>query len=317
MRTEHALLLACLLLAGCPKPPPPPLPSRPVAVVDGQPIHASDLRRELWRVHGKPVAGDVNRLPLARALLDHMVDQELLMQAAKKAGVTADERELETAWLSTQDGYRINDFNASLVAQGLTPERVKEDLRARITVEKFLKSQAKQQARPSDEDVKAYYEAHKANYRVPEQVRARQVVVRTEEEARPLQLRLAKGENFERIAREHSVAPEKVRGGDLGFFAKGVMPEVFDKVCFSLEPGQVSDVVPSEYGQHIFQVTERRAEMEQPLGAVADDIRDLLRRQAVENAETRLLAALHEKAVLEYFPEVLAWTADALVDGGA
>lgn len=320
MATERLLaaLLVGGLLSGCPRAPVAPASQRTVATVDGQAIAAVDLRRDLWRIHGKPEPGDVDRLALAEALLDQRIDQKVLANAARTAGVGVPARELDAAWEASQEGYRTEDFKSALYAQMQTPQRMKAQLEERLLTEKFLADKTRDLPRISDGEVRRFYEANRRAYNVPEQVRARQVVVRTPEEARIIADRLARGEDFAKLAREFSVAPEKERGGDLGFFPKGVMPDVFDKVCFSLETGQVSDVVTSEYGQHIFQVTERRPETAQPLEAVDAAIREQLRRAAVELEENRTLVELRNKAVVVKDREALQWAADvlAVLDGG-
>ncbi|MBI5493666.1 MAG: peptidylprolyl isomerase [Deltaproteobacteria bacterium] len=314
MATERVWAVGVVLasaMAGCPRPPPPAAPARAVATVDGQPISALDLRRELWRVHGKPEPGDASRQPLAEALLDHMIEEKVLAAAAVAAGITVTPQQLEAQWESARDGYRMEDFQATLYAQMQTPELVKARLRDRLLVEKFLEERTRDQPKITDDEVKRYYEAQPARWRVPQQVRARQIVVRTVEEARPLLERLHKGEDFARLAREHSVAPEKDRGGDLGFFPRGVMPEVFDRTCFALEVGQVSDVITSEYGQHIFQVTEKRAEQLRPLSVVDAEIRDVLRQARRQDVEDRLIRELRMKAVVVRDDDALRWAADA------
>jgi parvulin-like peptidyl-prolyl isomerase len=284
-------------------------------MVNGSAIWGADLRRELWRVHGAPEAGDTARLPLARALLEQMVDERLLLEEARRQGVTVVERESQAAWEATQDGYRSKEFKDVLHAQMLTPERLRERLEERLMVERFLKEHLRDLPPIPDSAVEAHYERERSRYQVAEQVRARQVVVRTAEQARMLLQRLRAGEDFARVAREHSVAPERERDGDLGYFSRGVLPAVFDRVCFALQPGQISDVVTSEYGSHIFQLTERRPASQRPLVLVADEIRDTLRREQREKAEAALLSALRKRANIVQDPSVLTWAAD-LKHGG-
>ena len=66
--------------------------------------------------------------------------------------------------------------------------------------------------------------------------------------------RLKAGEDFGKVAREVSIGPEAARGGDLGFFERGMMPEAIDRMVFSLPVGKMSGVVQSPYGFHIFKV---------------------------------------------------------------
>jgi len=91
---------------------------------------------------------------------------------------------------------------------------------------------------------------------VPEQVHAAQIVVKGLDEAKRVQAQLKAGKKFADLARRYSLSADAKVGGDLGFFPRGQMPPAFDAVVFSLRPGQVSDVVSTDYGFHLFRVIE-------------------------------------------------------------
>ena len=93
-----------------------------------------------------------------------------------------------------------------------------------------------------------------------EQVHARHILVKTEDEAKQVQERLAKGEAFDAVAKDVSIDPSgKSNGGDLGWFGHGQMVPEFEQAAFSLPVGKVSDPVKSQFGYHIIQVTEKDA----------------------------------------------------------
>ncbi|HEX8537055.1 MAG TPA: peptidyl-prolyl cis-trans isomerase, partial [Cystobacter sp.] len=106
--------------------------------------------------------------------------------------------------------------------------------------------------------LRAYYAAHEAEFSEPEQVRAAQIVVKGIDDARKVQAQLKSGKKFADLARKYSLSADAKVGGDLGFFPRGQMPPAFDEVVFSLAPGQVSDVVETEYGYHLFRVLEKK-----------------------------------------------------------
>lgn len=320
MRIDQVALTAGLLLLGaaCPRPAPPALPKMPAAMVDGSPIAAVDVRREVWRAAGKPAkAMDPERLALARALLEHLVEQRVLFHAAQNSGVVVDPQEVQTQLDNGRAGYRPEDFNAAVHAQMLTPDSLRAMLTERLTVEAFLRQSTGTAAQISDAQVEQHYTQNMSQFSKPLRIRARQVVVRTEEEAQSVLARLRKGEDFARLAKEYSVAPEKDRGGDLGVFEKGVMPKVFDEACFALQPGQLTPVVQSEYGHHIFQVTERIPEQTLPLDAVREEIRTQMARSAREQAEDALIKKLRAAATVTVDEDVLAWAADQKADATA
>ena len=90
------------------------------------------------------------------------------------------------------------------------------------------------------------------------EVRASHILVHTEDKAKWIAGELHKGADFAVLARQYSQCPSKMQGGDLGFFEPGVMPEAIDRMVFSLAVGQLSRVVQSPYGFHIFKVLGRQ-----------------------------------------------------------
>jgi len=69
--------------------------------------------------------------------------------------------------------------------------------------------------------------------------------------AQEIKTKIASGESFANLAKQHSIDSSKKRGGDLGFFGRGVMVQEFEKAAFALEKSQVSDIVKTQFGYHI------------------------------------------------------------------
>ncbi|MEK6834279.1 MAG: peptidylprolyl isomerase, partial [Thermoproteota archaeon] len=69
--------------------------------------------------------------------------------------------------------------------------------------------------------------------------------------AQEIKAKIANGESFANLAKQHSIDSSKKRGGDLGFFGRGMMVQEFEKAAFVLEKGQVSDIVKTQFGYHI------------------------------------------------------------------
>jgi parvulin-like peptidyl-prolyl isomerase len=135
----------------------------------------------------------------------------------------------------------------------------------------------------SVEEIKKYYEEHQGEFTLPESVRVRQILTDTKEKADTIREKLEKGENFARLARALSIAPDRKQGGDLGFITRGSFPKEFE-VCFDLKVGELSPVVSSLYGFHLFKVVEKRSETKLPLEEVRDQIEEWLKEQVREAA---------------------------------
>lgn len=165
---------------------------------------------------------------------------------------------------------------------------------------------ARKVAPPTEEELRAYYDAVSGELDLPERVHARQIVTKTEEHAHHLREALRKGADFAALAKEHSLSPDGKKGGDLGFFARGVMPPVFDEVCFSLPPGKLSQVVASSYGYHLFEVLERRPAQKRGFEDARSEIEARLVRERAAAAEAALLMRLTQAARIKIDEGALA-----------
>ena len=90
------------------------------------------------------------------------------------------------------------------------------------------------------------------------EVRASHILVSTEQEANNLLGQIRSGSSFEQLAQQHSQCPSGQKGGDLGFFGRGQMVPAFETAAFSMEPGQVSQPIRTQFGYHIIKVTGKR-----------------------------------------------------------
>ena len=138
----------------------------------------------------------------------------------------------------------------------------------------------------SEADVKKVYDQYVAGFKSEAQIRARHILVATEEEARDIIERLGRGDAFADLAKEFSKSPEGQTGGDLGYFAKGDMVDPFDKAVFELKLNEFSEPVQTQFGWHVIEVLEKRNS----------------KPNAYENEKHRIMAGLVEEkrlAVIE------------------
>ena len=88
-------------------------------------------------------------------------------------------------------------------------------------------------------------------------IRASHILVKTEEEAKKLYDEIQNGASFAKIAEENSLCPSGQNGGDLGFFGKGMMVKPFEDAAFSLNVGEISQPVQTQFGWHLIQLTDK------------------------------------------------------------
>jgi parvulin-like peptidyl-prolyl isomerase len=144
-------------------------------------------------------------------------------------------------------------------------------------------------------DVAQYYEAHPQEFTRPEQVRLRQILTEDRAAAEAARREIVAGAPFEEVARRLSSGPRADSGGYQGELARGDLPPSFADLIFSLKPGEVSPVVPAEYGFHLFQVIEREPAQKVPLAAAREEILARLRQQNADQLLRSLVQAARSR----------------------
>lgn len=285
-------------------PPSTALPVPPherAADVNGSPISTDDLQlavqelkrfTEAYQQEWKPLptTNDPQALDL-HDVLDNLIDSELKAQDAK-AGHHLD--------VKTEVRRRLAYLERSFYAQEW--DRLKRE-----------------QAVPTDEEIRKFYEDYKQVYVEPERIRVRQIVTNTLAEAEAARARAVKGEVFAQVARELSVGAGKENGGDIGWHLRaldrdrlaltgqtpteGTFFPQLEPLAFALETGQISQPVKGPDGRYyIVQLEERKAQRQQTELEVRDAIKEGMTLQTMQEQ----LAKLREKAKIESFQERLA-----------
>ncbi len=257
-------LLPGLVFSACknrvaekPAEPEPPVSAdvRVVATVNGDPITLAEFQERFSRAGFKPERDA--ELEVKEEFLNRLVERKMLLREAQRRRIKIGLPEINKRIATLQDEHG-KDVKELLAGLGIDFEKWKSDIWEDLMIEKLLSRDVNRRVSVSSSEVKRYYQANPREFEKPEQVRARQIVVATEEEARKVLERLqAEGADFAAVAREKSTAPEADKGGDLGYFAQGDMPAEFN-VVFSLPKGGMSGIVKSAYGFHIFKLEDRR-----------------------------------------------------------
>jgi peptidyl-prolyl cis-trans isomerase C len=132
----------------------------------------------------------------------------------------------------------------------------------------------------TDADVKARYDKEVAATPPEEEVKARHILVKTEEEAKKIIADLDAGKDFLELAKLSSDGPSAEQGGDLGYFTKGRMVPEFEAAAFELKPGEYTKTpVKTQFGFHVIKVDDRRPAAAPPLEQVSDQVRQVLLRE--------------------------------------
>ena len=279
----------------------------PVAVVNGEPVSRAAFERELQqlRVGGGEGSGPTDQLK--SSVLDDLVARTFLLQQARARGVAVSPEQVDRAFLALRAEYPGTAFDDLLAQERISMADLRARLRDQLTVEKLFRDEVFSRVQVSDEEVGRYFAEHSAEFDEPERVHARQIVVRTREEAAKLREEVRrKPASFAAVASRSSIGPEARRGGDLGWFGKGQgMPEVFD-VCFRMSPNAISDVVPSPFGFHVFQLIEKKPPSRRTLEQARPAIAARLLRERRARAQEDYVAALRAQAKIRIDPAAVA-----------
>ena len=240
-------------------PAKPADPARVVARVNGQPITEADLA-----VAAEDPALSIpgaNETQKRDILIGYVADLKLGAKAAEDAKLAS-----------------APEFTRRLTY-----------MREKLLVDEYLDAQVKKAITP--DAVRKLYDETSKEMKPEEEVRARHILVESEDDAKKAAARLKGGEDFAKVAAELSKDPgSKTDGGELGFFTKDRMVAPFAEAAFKMKPNEISDPVQSQFGWHVIQVEEKRTKPTPSFDEMKDQIEQYLTRRAQQDAVLALRA---------------------------
>lgn len=215
---------------------------------------------------------------LRQQALESLIVGELLDAEVKRAKIEITEEEVIGQIGKIASGQSpplsLDDLRKKMEEYGRSFDEFKQQIRKGLGYQKLMGSQLEGKIKVTEEDAKKYYSENQKEFETPDQVRASHILidlkptaanvdpneakVQAKAKAQNLLERIKGGADFAESAKTNSACPSSAKGGDLGFFGRGDMVEPFEKAAFSLEPGQISDVVETKFGYHIIKVTDRK-----------------------------------------------------------
>ncbi len=265
-------------IAGGANRPPIDVEDPILARIGARYVHLSEIAAAT-RAGGMLERGESLTLERAfeRGLVESYVEQRLLARAAEDGGLHR----------APSVRRRVNTARDRILAASLIQSRVDEEV--------------------TPEVVERYYREQRKIMQIGDEVRARHILVETEEAAQEVVALLDAGGDFAQLARERSndraTAPV---GGEIGWFSRGLMARNFANVAFRTPVGTTAPPFRTEFGWHVLEVTGRRPTSAKPLSEVEDEIEEFLRNETI----ARLLSELEdENRVVYYRPEIELETA--------
>lgn len=253
------------------------------------------------------------------ALLDELVNRELLTQEAAKRKIEVTDAEVDKELETVKSGYTDEAaFTSALEAQGYTLESAREQIKWYLLSEKLLANEVPAKS-VTDAEVKTYYEANPTNYTVEAAKRASHILFDASDKATAEKVlaEVKAGGDFAALAKKYSQDPGSAKnGGDLGWPTVAYVKE-FEAAVADLKVGEISDLVKTEFGYHIITVTAERKAGLQPLADVKADIAKTLLAQKRDTAYNSLLEKLRKAAKIEIIDAKVLAVKNAATDTGA
>jgi parvulin-like peptidyl-prolyl isomerase len=191
----------------------------------------------------------------------------------------------------------VAQSNKDFFGPSASRERLKAKICEESIIQQYLEEQVFRPLSVSESEIASYYRTHEKSYRKPTRIVLRQVVVAKEELANEIRKNI-KPSNFSELARKHSITPEGEKGGLMGPFSKEQLPTLFD-IVFSMNTGEISGVIKSEYGYHIIMPIQKLAPQTLSFAEAAPEIRAELLRTKKLDAFQRWLNQEAAAAVIE------------------
>ena len=251
----------------------------------------------------KVVVALANEKPIYKAELDTVIEE--YKRNTGKAEITDDEVNKLLQSLIRRKLILGLDSVDELRKKDEVVEKVKtfED---QLVIQLFLQENIGRHLTVTDEEISTFYRENLYLFSSPPKVKASHILLKTQPEAEMVQEKLLNGGDFRELAAAYSIdLPMALEGGSMGIIEKGKTLPQLEEVLFTLDAGEYSDIVKTQYGYHILTVDEIIAEPFKPLEEVQQEIRNRLIRQKEAEAFNAMAEKLEHNASIEIYSDKL------------
>ena len=299
-----------------PAEPAKQAPAGDIAVsVDGKALKKAQLEKEIKAVmnthkdkipKGQKKEIQVN---IKTQLVENFIIRTILDAEIEKRNIQATEKEINEAIekikASIPPDKKLEDF---LKSNKVTMEKFKNSLASDIKVKKIVMMELGNKAKPTEKEIKKFYNDNSDKFTIPENVHVRHILLtinekdddkiksEKKEKIENLRKQIIGGADFAEVAAKNSDCPSKQNGGDLGAIRKGQTVKPFEDAAFSQEKNVIGPVITTDYGYHIIQVLEHNPSKKITLEEVEEKISNYLEQQKQNDAFAALMKKLRANA---------------------
>ena len=306
-----------------------------VAKIGDEKITQEELREEF-----KPMmimmkeSGQLSAIPPeawkdeARDRINNIISSRILLKLAKADGYDLDMKNADEEFKNITAQVPPESVEETLAKQGMTVKMFKENIAKSLAIKKWIDEKESEDITVTDAEAEKFYRENQDRFKRPESVTASHILITPddidEEKAKEMSdedrkkleaelkaaarkkaeevlAKLKQGGDFAKLAAEYSSCPSKDHGGDLGTFEKGKMADEFEKAAFALEPGNISDVVETEYGFHIIKVTDKLKPGFIPFDEVKGSLLEGLKNQKISEKLQEMIESEKKKQNVEIY----------------
>ncbi len=289
------------------------------ATVNNKVITMSSLNDEMSRYERQlGMAGqtpdEAQLAEMRTRVLDGLINREILKQESEKQGIKIEPQEVDDQLASLKKRFPNEaDFQSTLSKMNLTEETLKLQFSQDLAVQKLIDTQVAGKVVVTPEETRSFYDSNPDLFKAPEMVRASHILVKVDpkatdddkkkakEKIQGLQKKIKEGADFAAVAKENSDCPSAENGGDLDYFQKGQMVAPFENAAFALKPGDVSDVVETQFGYHLIKVTDKKEAGMTPYEEIDEKIEQHLKQEKVNKQVNDYIAQLKSQAKIETY----------------
>jgi len=248
------------------------VPAEAVAAkVNGVAISQVEVDRAAKAIASQNPAMPEDPKAAGQKAIEQLVTAEVLYQAGKKIEIKDLDKLVSEQIVKARERFpNPEEYKKALDSFGMTEKELETIARKDIVINKLLEKEVAPDVKVTDDEMKKFYDENMEKFKTAEMVKASHILVgvdekasaeekaKAKEKAEAILKRVKGGEDFAEIAKKESTCPSGKQGGDLGAFGKGQMVPEFEKVAFSLKPGETSGIVETQFGFHIIKLTEKR-----------------------------------------------------------
>ena len=248
--------------------------------------------------------------------LQQMIDMEIIYQEAKKLDLLPKEEDVNKGVEALKAEIDKDEaFKKNLEEMGIDDEFIRNQQEDELMLVNYQKHFS-EEANISEKEQKKFYEENKEDY-YRDEVKASHILIKTiddsgnelsnkekekaKEKAQEALKKAKSGEEFSKLAKEYSQdLDNSENGGDLGYFGRKEMVPEFEKAAFELKPGEISELVETDFGYHIIKSYDRVDEQQS-----FEDVKEKVKETIIGNEYVKNIESIVEKSKTEIFDEVV------------